>query len=148
MCEIELLVYAGFTIEHAIKIGHLNAVTYLGRANRVGSIAVGKQGDVVMIAGDPTANVSDIRNVETVFKQGVGYDPARLIVSAQESRVVLVGPRDPPPSAVVTCKRLCQYGSLWGNTGGQSTRSINAPTTWCGYRSIDIESSPETPKLI
>jgi len=49
----------------------------------VGSLAVGKQADLVVIAGNPAANISDIRNVELVFKQGVGYDPAKLITSVK-----------------------------------------------------------------
>jgi enamidase len=78
---VELLVEAGFTPLEAIRICTLNGATYLGRADRIGSIAVGKQADLVVINGDPTTNVSDIRRVELVFKQGVGYDPAKLIAS-------------------------------------------------------------------
>jgi imidazolonepropionase-like amidohydrolase len=81
--EVELLVEAGFTPEEAIRICSLNAATYLGRAARVGSIAAGKQADLVVIDGDPSHQVSDIRHVETVFKQGVGYDPAKLIDSVR-----------------------------------------------------------------
>jgi Imidazolonepropionase and related amidohydrolases len=49
----------------------------------IGSIAVGKQADLVVIDGNPVANISDIRKVETVFKQGVGYDPVKLIASVK-----------------------------------------------------------------
>ena len=71
----------GFTPLEAIRIGTLNGATYLGRAGRVGSIAVGKQADLVVVDGDPSTAIADIRKVETVFKQGVGYDPAKLIAS-------------------------------------------------------------------
>lgn len=81
--QVELLAGSGFTPLEAIKICTLNGATFLGRADRVGSIAVGKQADLVVINGDPSTNVSDIRNVETVFKQGVGYDPAKLIASVK-----------------------------------------------------------------
>ena len=81
--EVELLVEAGFTPLEAIRICTLNGATYLGRADRVGSLAPGKQADLVVIAGNPAANVSDIRNVVTVFRQGVGYDPRKLIGSVQ-----------------------------------------------------------------
>ncbi len=80
---IELLVEEGFSPEQAIKIGTLNGATYLERADRVGSIAVGKQADLVVIAGNPAADIADIRKVETVFKQGVGYDPAKLIAAVK-----------------------------------------------------------------
>jgi imidazolonepropionase-like amidohydrolase len=49
----------------------------------VGSIAVGKQADLVVLGGDPSRTISDIRNVEIVFKNGVGFDPARLIESVR-----------------------------------------------------------------
>ncbi len=79
--QMELLVESGFTPLEVIKICTMNGATYLGRADRVGSIAVGKQADLVVIGGNPAAQIADIRKVETVFKQGVGYDPAKLIAS-------------------------------------------------------------------
>ena len=81
--QIELLVEEGFTPVEAIVIGTLNGARYLGRDARVGSIAIGKQADLVVVDGDPSANVEDIRNVETVFRKGVGYDPAKLIESVK-----------------------------------------------------------------
>lgn len=81
--QVELLVEAGFSPEEAIEICTLNGAKYLGRDDRVGSIAVGKHADLVVLGGDPTSHVSDIRKVETVFKQGVGYDPQRLIASVK-----------------------------------------------------------------
>ena len=80
---LELLVEEGFTPLEAIRIGTLNGATFLGRANRAGSIAVGKDADLVVINGDPSARISDIRNVQTVFRQGVGYDPSKLIESVR-----------------------------------------------------------------
>jgi enamidase len=81
--ELELLVESGFTPLEAIRIGTLNGATYLGRADRAGSIAVGKDADLVVIAGDPATRISDVRNVQIVFKQGIGYDPAKLIESVR-----------------------------------------------------------------
>ncbi len=81
--EVELLVGSGFTPLEAIRICTLNGATYLGRASEIGSIATGKQADLVVINGDPATNVSDIRKVELVFRQGVGYDPAKLIASVK-----------------------------------------------------------------
>ena len=79
--QVELLVDAGFTPLEAISIATLNGAKYLRRDKSVGTLAVGKQADLVVIAGNPAAVISDIRKVETVFKQGVGYDPAKLIAS-------------------------------------------------------------------
>jgi enamidase len=79
--QIELLVEAGFTPVEAIRIGTLNGATYLGRSARTGSLAAGKQADLVVVNGDPSTTIADIRKVEIVFRQGVGFDPARLIAS-------------------------------------------------------------------
>lgn len=79
--QVELFVDAGFTPLEAISISTLNGAKYLGRDKRVGSLAAGKQADLVVISGNPAAAIGDIRKVETVFKQGVGYDPKKLIES-------------------------------------------------------------------
>ena len=80
---IELLAEGGLTPLEAIKVGTLNGATYLGRADRVGTIAAGKQADLVVLDGDPSARISDIRKVTVVFKEGIGYDPAKLIASVK-----------------------------------------------------------------
>jgi imidazolonepropionase-like amidohydrolase len=81
--ELELLVESGFTPLEAIRIGTLNGATFLGRASRAGSIEVGKDADLMVIAGDPATRIGDVRNVQIVFKQGIGYDPAKLIESVR-----------------------------------------------------------------
>jgi len=81
--EIELLVEAGFTPLEAIQIGTENGATYLGRTDRIGTIAPGKQADIVLIKGDPSKKIEDIENVETVFKSGIGYDSHKLIESVK-----------------------------------------------------------------
>jgi imidazolonepropionase-like amidohydrolase len=80
--EVELLVEAGFTPVEAIKIATLNGATYEGLADKIGSIAVGKNADLVVVNGDPSKNISDIENTEIVFKDGVGYDSKKLLDSA------------------------------------------------------------------
>jgi len=81
--QVELLTESGFTPLEAIRICTLNGATYLGIADRVGTIAVGKQADLMVIAGDPSAQISDIRKTEIVFKKGVGFDPQKLIESVR-----------------------------------------------------------------
>ncbi len=81
--EIELLVEAGFTPVEAIKVATMNGATYLGRESKIGSIAVGKAADLVVIDGDPASNIADITKVETVFKDGVGYESAKLIAATR-----------------------------------------------------------------
>ncbi len=79
--EMELLVEAGFTPVEAIKVATLNGATYMGRADRIGSIAQGKNADLMVVKGDPSKQINDIENVEIVFKDGVGYDSAKLLES-------------------------------------------------------------------
>jgi hypothetical protein len=81
--EVELLVEARFTPLEAIHIATENGAQYLGEADRIGTIAPGKQADLVIIKGDPSQKIEDIENVETVFKDGIGYDSAKLIESVR-----------------------------------------------------------------
>jgi cytosine/adenosine deaminase-related metal-dependent hydrolase len=81
--EIELLVEAGFTPAEAIHIATENGAIYLGQQDRIGTVAPGKQADLVLIKGDPSKQIADIENVETVFKSGVGFDSKKLITSVQ-----------------------------------------------------------------
>jgi imidazolonepropionase-like amidohydrolase len=81
--EIELLVEAGFSPVEAIKIATLNGAVYLGRDKQIGSIAAGKNADLVVIKGDPSTKISDVENVEIVFKDGVGYDSQKLLDSVK-----------------------------------------------------------------
>ena len=80
---LELFVEAGFTPLEAITISTLNGAKYLGRDARTGSLAAGKQADLIVINGRPDMNIADVRHVETVFKRGVGFDPAKLIESVK-----------------------------------------------------------------
>ena len=81
--EVELLVEAGFTSEQAIRIASYNGAVFMGLADRIGSVAPGKDADLVIVEGDPAKAIADIEKVETVFKDGVGYDPAALLQSVR-----------------------------------------------------------------
>src|SRR5438876_7452493 len=81
--DLELLVEAGFTPLEAIHIATYNGAQYLGELDKIGTIALGKQADLVVIKGDPSQNIEDIENVEIVFKDGIGYDSAKLIESVK-----------------------------------------------------------------
>ena len=80
---IELLVEAGFSPIEAIKVGTLNGATYLGLADRIGSIAPGKRADLLVVKGDPSTAIADIRKVAIVFKDGVAYDADKLLDSVR-----------------------------------------------------------------
>ena len=81
--EVQLLVEAGFTPVEAIHIATSNGAEFLGELDRIGTLAVGKLADIVVIQGDPSANIKDVEKVEIVFKDGIGYDSAKLIESAR-----------------------------------------------------------------
>ncbi len=81
--EIELLVEAGFTPVEAIKIATMNGATYLGRQAQIGSIAAGKNADLVVVKGDPSTHIEDVEKVEIVFQDGVGYDSEKLLNSVK-----------------------------------------------------------------
>lgn len=80
---IELLVETGFTIEESIKLSTLNGAKYLGTEDETGTIEAGKRADLVLIDGDLSKDVSAIRNMEIVFKSGIGYDSKKIFDSVK-----------------------------------------------------------------
>jgi imidazolonepropionase-like amidohydrolase len=81
--NLELLVEAGFTPEEAIHVATENGAQWLGEDSKVGTIAVGMVADLVVVDGNPAKNIADVEKVDTVFKDGVGYDPQKLIASVR-----------------------------------------------------------------
>jgi imidazolonepropionase-like amidohydrolase len=81
--NVELLVEAGFTPVEALQIMTLNGAKVLGVDNDLGSVEIGKIADLVVVRGNPASAPGDVRNVVHVFKDGVGYDPVRLIDSVR-----------------------------------------------------------------
>jgi imidazolonepropionase-like amidohydrolase len=79
----ELFIEAGFTPEQAVQVLTLNGARILGHADRIGSVEAGKSADIVVIRGDLRRGASTIRNVTLVFKDGIGFDPAKLIESVK-----------------------------------------------------------------
>jgi imidazolonepropionase-like amidohydrolase len=80
---IELLVDAGFTPVEAIHIATQNGAIFLGESDNIGSIAAGKAADLVVLSGNPAQSIEDIEKVQLVFKDGMAFDPAKLIQSVQ-----------------------------------------------------------------
>ena len=75
---IELLVEAGLTPLEAIQVATSNGARLLGISAQTGSIEPGKAADLIVVNGDPSKNISDLRKAETVFKDGIGYDSKKL----------------------------------------------------------------------
>src|SRR3989449_4194951 len=79
----ELFIEAGFTPAQAIQIMTLNGAKILGVQQTLGTVEPGKLADLVVLHGNLTADPSVIRSPTIVFKDGVGYDSAKLIGSVQ-----------------------------------------------------------------
>jgi len=80
---IELLVETGFTLEEAIKISTLNGAIYLGIDKETGTVEAGKKADLVLINGDLQQDISAIRNMEIVFKEGIGFNSKKIFDSVK-----------------------------------------------------------------
>ena len=74
---------AGINPLDIIHIATYNGAKALGSQDKIGSIAAGKNADLVVVKGNPAQKIDDIENVEIVFKDGVGYDSAKLIDSVK-----------------------------------------------------------------
>lgn len=77
--QVELLVEAGFSPLEAIHIATQNGADFLGESSRVGTLKSGRRADIVVLKGDPSRKIEDIENVELVFKDGIAYDPKKLV---------------------------------------------------------------------
>ncbi len=80
---LEILVENGFPLEDAVKIATLNGAEYLGMDKQTGTLEKGKWADLILINGDLEADIRNIRKMELVFKDGVGFDSAKLFESVQ-----------------------------------------------------------------
>lgn len=80
--QVELLVAAGLRPEEAIRVASAHGAYFL-EDGLIGMVKAGLQSDLLVVNGNPSANISDIRNVEVVFKKGLAYDPAKLIAATQ-----------------------------------------------------------------
>jgi imidazolonepropionase-like amidohydrolase len=79
--NVELLVEGGFTPVEAIRIATANGAKLLREQDRIGTIAPGKQADLLVIEGNPATRIADLRKIKYVFKDGAAYDPAKLLDS-------------------------------------------------------------------
>jgi len=79
----ELLLETGFTPEQAVQIMTLNGAKVLGIDDRVGSVARGKDADLIVVRGDQAKTPGDVTQVVTVFKHGIGFDSEKLVASVK-----------------------------------------------------------------
>ena len=80
---LEILVEMGFSIPEAVKVCTLNGAKYLELEDSMGTIAAGNIADLIIIDENIAADVSAIRSDKIVFKNGIGYNSARLFKAAE-----------------------------------------------------------------
>jgi imidazolonepropionase-like amidohydrolase len=76
--ELELYVDAGIPAPEVLRMATLGAARVAGRADRLGSITAGKLADLVLVDGDPSRTIGDVRRVRLVVKDGAVFDPDAL----------------------------------------------------------------------
>lgn len=76
--ELELYAEAGIPALEVLRLATLGAAEIMGMDDELGSVAPGRLADLILVDGDPTTNISDIRRVVTVVKNGRVYDPATI----------------------------------------------------------------------
>lgn len=89
--ELELYVEAGLTPGEAVRTATETGARYAGIAAETGTIERGKLAELILVDGDPTQHISDIRRVSLVITRGVAYAPAEVYESFGIKRFV-----DPP----------------------------------------------------
>jgi hypothetical protein len=85
--ELELLVQAGIAPAQALQMATLGNARIMKRDSDLGSIAPGKLADFVIVDGDPTRVISDVRKTVVVGKGGVLFDPPAV------DRAIGIAPR-------------------------------------------------------
>lgn len=87
--EMELMQQAGMTPMQIIVAATSNAAQHLGLANEIGTIEQGKIADLILVNGDPTSNISEIRKIVYVFQSGkIFYDPSKEKTETKGQNVV------------------------------------------------------------
>jgi imidazolonepropionase-like amidohydrolase len=81
--EMETMVAAGLTPMDVLKAATIDGARAIHRGDSIGSLEVGKRADFLLVDGKPDQNISDIRKLTAVVKNGIGYDPAKLYEDAK-----------------------------------------------------------------
>jgi imidazolonepropionase-like amidohydrolase len=76
--ELEIYNEAGIPAPAVLRIATLDAAHVMKKDKDLGSITPGKLADMILVDGDPTQNISDIRKLSLVIKDGVVIDPKAI----------------------------------------------------------------------
>ena len=88
--ELLAMTYAGIPPAAVLKAATINGASALGVDARLGSIEVGKLADLYVVRGNPLDDIKVARDIKFVFRDGIAYDPAELLRSAEGK----IGPAD------------------------------------------------------
>lgn len=80
---LEVLVEAGWEPLEVLRLATSNNAEILGVGDAVGRIAEGLAADLMVVPGDPSADIRHLSMVELVFKDGVGYSSRKLRASVR-----------------------------------------------------------------
>lgn len=93
--ELELYVAAGMTPPEVLRIATLDCAEHLGLGHSHGSIERGKSASFILLEGDPTSDISAVRNIRAVVKDGDVYFPSEIYTQLN------ITPFVPPPTVSV-----------------------------------------------
>ncbi|GGF08020.1 amidohydrolase family protein [Hymenobacter cavernae] len=81
--EVEMLVQAGLTPAQALRAATINGARFMGVESTAGTIAVGKNADLLLLAQNPFADIQNIRKINTVVSRGKAYSRQDLAAMLQ-----------------------------------------------------------------
>jgi imidazolonepropionase-like amidohydrolase len=93
--ELLAMTHAGLPNAAVLKAATINGANALGVADKLGSIEIGKLGDLYVARGNPLDDIKAARDVQVVIKAGMIYDPESLLKSAEG----MIGPKGPDDHA-------------------------------------------------
>src|SRR3569623_1136008 len=76
--ELELYAQAGVPPAEVLRMATWTSAQVMGVDGNLGAIAPGKLADMILVDGDPSTHIGDIRRVSSVIKAGRVYDPAAV----------------------------------------------------------------------
>jgi adenine deaminase len=107
--ELAMLVKAGLTPSQALQIATKNGALYTRTQNERGSISVGKLADLVLVDGDPTTNIEDVRKVSAVITRGY------LVYPSEVHKTMGIAPFISNPPALKPLKDVSASDALGAN---------------------------------
>jgi Amidohydrolase family len=96
--ELEQYVAAGIPAPKALQLATLGAARVMKRDGETGSIAPNKAADLILVDGDPTVRISDIRRVATVIRGDNLYDAGAVYAALGVRPAIEPGPATPSPA--------------------------------------------------